>query len=384
MRVFEFEENYNNELVQYLKMCVIGPMRPPTRLASAAPAHLASLEPSAWRPAATAHRDRMLELVHGSLAANGELQQHDPSHPIFNFIFDYYSFDRKMLLRWSPGPHALVRRARQGRGSAREPLIWQGRGWRQTAEGGWYDACETTQPSARRSMRQTAEILRRSAGRAPHLNCYGMHEWAMLYEPAGAPAMVRHQKLPLRLAQGELNGVVESTPLACTHFDAFRFFAPAAAPLNEPQPTLARQAELEQPGCVHSTMDLFRHALRLFPYLPAELLADTLELAVAARVLDMRASPYDLSGVDAPGFDLRAVRVETAHGRKEYQRMQAAVARRAAPLRLRLLRYYDDAIARWDEAEEHELEQCEPTVATSSSSSSAAGAHGAVPVAAGA
>ena len=91
-------------------------------------------------------------------------------------------------------------------------------------------------------------------------------------------------------------------------------------------------------------MDLFKYAAKLHPHLPSSLLADTLELAIAARVLDMRASPYDLRAVDAPGFDLRAVRVETAEGRREYQLEQAAVARRAAPLRRQLLHHYDAAL----------------------------------------
>ena len=160
----------------------------------------------------------------------------------------------------------------------------------------------------------------------------------------------RHQQLPLRLAQPALNRVVESTPIACTHFDAFRFFAPDAAPLNSLQPTREQQAALEQPGCVHASMDLFKYAVKLYPHLPSTLLADTLELAITARVLDMRASPYDLSGVDAPGFDLRAVRIETAAGRKEYQALQASVARCAAPLRQQLLRYYDTALETASEA----------------------------------
>lgn len=75
------------------------------------------------------------------------------------------------------------------------------------------------------------------------------------------------------VSQEEINAVVESIPLACTHFDAIRFFAPAAVPLNtvEPLPTRATQPELEQPGCVHATMDLFRYSLKLWPFLPADL-----------------------------------------------------------------------------------------------------------------
>ena len=117
-----------------------------------------------------------------------------------------------------------------------------------------------------------------------------------------------------------------------------------AVALNTARPTRQAQAEHEQPGCVHASMDLFKYAAKLHPHLPSSLLADTLELAIAARVLDMRASPYDLRAVDAPGFDLRAVRVETAEGRREYQLEQAAVARRAAPLRRQLLHHYDAAL----------------------------------------
>jgi hypothetical protein len=101
-------------------------------------------------------------------------------------------------------------------------------------------------------------------------------------------------------------------------------------------------------------MDLFRYSLKLWPWLPAELLADTLELAVASRVLDMRASPYDLSqwqGGAAGSFDLSPVRIETAEGRKLYQREQSRLASWAQPLRARLLREYDSAIAVWESAE---------------------------------
>ena len=94
----------------------------------------------------------------------------------------------------------------------------------------------------------------------------------MLYQPSSAEGssssssgggdglVSRHQTLPLRVSQGDLNRLVEALPLKCTHYDAFRFFAPPAAPLNgvEPAPSRASQPQLEQPGCVHASMDLFR------------------------------------------------------------------------------------------------------------------------------
>ena len=94
--------------------------------------------------------------------------------------------------------------------------------------------------------------------------------------------------------------------------------------------------------------------IRLFPFVPAELLADSLELAISARVLDMRASPYDLAAYHSPGprgFDLSPVRIETSEGRKDYQRQQAALALRAAPVRARMLAAYEDAIGVWDREE---------------------------------
>ena len=45
-------------------------------------------------------------------------------------------------------------------------------------------------------------------------------------------------------------------------------------------------------------MDLFKYAYQLYPFLSSDLLRDCLTLAVTARKIDMRASPYDVSGVE--------------------------------------------------------------------------------------
>lgn len=44
-------------------------------------------------------------------------------------------------------------------------------------------------------------------------------------------------------------------------------------------------------------MDLFKYAYQLYPFVSSELLRECLELAVKARKVDMRASPYDVSHV---------------------------------------------------------------------------------------
>ena len=43
-------------------------------------------------------------------------------------------------------------------------------------------------------------------------------------------------------------------------------------------------------------MDLYKWSYKLSPLIDSELLLDCLELAAAAREIDMRASPYDLRG----------------------------------------------------------------------------------------
>lgn len=312
-----------------------------SRLPSAVP--LTNLDSTQWRELAALHKERVLSMLGGSL-------QIDPRHPVYNFLFFYYSFDKEILLRYSPGTNVLC----QGVG-VNEPDLWTGRGWQTDGMGRGMMDVSLCKPSMRTAARTAAEVMRRSSARPPHLNCYGLHEWAMLYDPKGQGVARRHQTLPLRVEQHSLNRVVESVPLACTHFDATRFFTAAALPLNtvnNPVPSRAAQPQLEQPGCVHASMDLFRYSLKLWPWVPSVLLADALEVAIAARTLDMRASPYDLSEFDGQGgFDLSPVCIETDQGRKVYQREQAALSHRAAPVRARLLREYQAAIAVWDSDE---------------------------------
>jgi hypothetical protein len=117
-------------------------------------------------------------------------------------------------------------------------------------------------------------------------------------------------------------------PLRCSHFDAYRFFTEHATRRNADVLTRDNQVAEEQPACIHANMDLYKWAFKLGPLVNSELVMDCLELAADARVLDMRASPYDLRDY---GFE--PITVETPAGRAEYVRAQQAVAERAAPLR---------------------------------------------------
>ena len=124
--------------------------------------------------------------------------------------------------------------------------------------------------------------------------------------------------------------MVESHRIACSHFDAFRFFTEPARPLNTLSPGRDDRADYEQPGCLHAGMDLYKHAFRLSPMICSDLVADCFELARDIRVLDMRAAPYDLSGItlDPTGEAWTPIRVETPEGKQEY-----AARRRSTPER---------------------------------------------------
>ena len=90
--------------------------------------------------------------------------------------------------------------------------------------------------------------------------------------------------------------------------------------------------EVEQPGCIHANMDLYRWAYGAMPWIGSDLLWESFELAIELRVLDMQASPYDLRD-----FGLEPVRVETDERRVEYRLRQRELAERAGGLRSKLI-----------------------------------------------
>ena len=75
------------------------------------------------------------------------------------------------------------------------------------------------------------------------------------------------------------------------------------------------------------------------PLIPSELVADAFELAWDIRILDMRAAPYDLSGItlDPHGEHWTPVPIETPEGKAEYVALQREFSERGAPIRQRLI-----------------------------------------------
>lgn len=275
------------------------------------------LEEATWQARRAAHEARVDAWVEPHL----ERRRRGEKHPVEDFLFSYYSQRPAALRRWHPGYGVALAGE-----SAREYADLKGYGGS--------PAGVTVTDGHVRAQRSLLETLHRlltaTASRPAQLGCFGMHEWAMVYRLGQSE--VRHPSWPLRLGPEGTDAVVESHRIACSHFDAFRFFTDPARPRNVLSPGRDDRHAFEQPGCLHAGMDLYKHAFRLSPTVPSELVADCFALARDIRVHDMRASPYDLADL---GYS--PVAVETPEGKHEYVAAQRRFAERGAPLRARLV-----------------------------------------------
>jgi hypothetical protein len=276
------------------------------------------LDEPEWRERTAAHEAR----VDSATAAHLARRRDHRKHPVEDFLFTYYSFKPAQLRRWHPGAGTALA------GAAEAPHT----DWRFYAvEAGLVHVDVEAFTAARGdTLRFVRELLVRTAGRPARFGCFGLHEWAMVYRLD--PSDVRHSGWPLRLGASGTDAVVESHQVACSHFDAYRFFTPAAQPLNALAPTRETQTALEQPGCLHAGMDLYKWAHKLVPAVSSDIVMDCFELARDIRALDMRAAPYDLREL---GYE--PVRIETAEGKAEYAAAQRGFSVRGQALRARLV-----------------------------------------------
>ncbi len=285
-----------------------------------------------WTGRARAHAERADALT----AVWREAHERGAKHAIEDFLFTYYPTRLGQLRRWHPGAGVVLEVRPDD-----ERL-----GWR------WYRPVAL--PDARTgvtldvaaflaergdAVRYVRALVGATAGRPGTFGCFGLHEWAMVYRDAAAGRDHRHP-LPLRLGHDGTDAVVEGHRVTCSHFDAYRFFTPEARDANQLRPTRERQPAMEQPGCLHANMDLYKWALKLGPAVPGELLLDCFELARDIRYTDMAASPYDVSA-----YGVEAVAIETTEGKAEYVRRQRGFAERSQRLRARLVAGCDAVLA---------------------------------------
>jgi hypothetical protein len=299
------------------------PHAPDSALPAAA---MAPLPPDEWRARARQH----LERVQRWTRPWRERRSLGESHPVHDFLFEYYMYSTGRLETWHPAPHESLEDTPEARVHFGGPTY-------RAADGRIVRDISALAPRRREAIAEARQLLVATRERPASFGCFGMHEWAMVYRGHD----VRHAGIaPLRLRQAEIDAFVERRPIVCSHFDAFRFFAPEARPLNRVPLTRASRMEREQPGCVHTNMDLYRWAYSAMPWIGSDLLWACFELAAALRTLDMQASPYDLRA-----FGFAPVCVETSDGRDEYQRRQRALAERARVLRDRLIDVLGDALS---------------------------------------
>lgn len=245
------------------------------------------------------------------------------AHPVADFLFVYYNNSPARLRRWHPGPGVRLLDA-----AGSEHATW--RHYRVDTDGSVELDVDSFVAQRGSTVRFVRELLEATLSRPAFTGCFGLHEWAMVYRLDQDE--VRHDRWPLRLGARGTDEVVEAHQVRCSHYDAFRFFTAEASGRNALQPTRSTQLTMEQPGCLHAGMDVYKWCFKLAPAVPGNLTLDAFELAADIRTLDMQASPYDLSGLG-----LEPIRIETAEGKREYASAQKDFTDRSNTLRRRLL-----------------------------------------------
>ena len=279
-----------------------------------------------WQQQQTRHQRVIAEIVDPYLSK----KQQQESDPVLDFLFEYYAFRPSHLKRWTPGSGIFLEDATpQSAPNISELSI--------TDKGVWLDPRGFPE-NRKRGARWMYSLLQNTRQNKPSFGCFGMHEWAMVYKADS----VRHNQYPLRMPMDELAEFVESRPLVCTHYDAFRFFTKPAKPMNKFELSQESFNKTEQAGCLHTNIDLYKWAFKLFPWIGSDIIRKAFLLAVETRRIDMKASPYDLRS-----RGLEPIKIETEAGRMEYIKHQKDIHKRSQPIREQLIRQYERLISKF-------------------------------------
>lgn len=274
------------------------------------------LLPEVWHELREEHREKVFPWITPRL----ERRSRHESHPVDDFLFEYYPISTNKLLTWHPGFGFLL--------AANETEFDQ------FPVGAYEFADDRIQlrdewlAKNQEAATGLIDFLAKTQERSIRSGCFGLHEWAMVLGTED----VRHEKWPLRLSQEQIRATIDEVGLRCTHFDAFRFFTPIAVPLNPLQLTPVDRNEVEQPGCLHANMDLYKHAQRFAPIVGSKIICDSFALAKDIRTVDMQTAPYDLADLG-----VTPIPVETQAGRDEFAKLQIGFAQRAQLIRTDLI-----------------------------------------------
>ena len=242
-------------------------------------------------------------------------------HPVEDFLWEYYPYSPARLRRWTPGADTALNGVIDG-----DPLP-QGFA---SVDGMHQFHADALQTKVRERLRtDTAWVLglqQQTHQRAASFGCFGLHEWAMVLDQT--PDQIRHTTWELRISPRQLSDTIENLGLRCTHFDAWRFFTPRAAAMNPVALSRQSQPGMDQPGCLHANMDLYKWSMRLQPLVPSSFVRAAFDLARRIRTVDMRASPYDFQALGLEPID-----IEAAAGRAQFIEWQRGFSAEAQQLR---------------------------------------------------
>ena len=271
-----------------------------------------------WQQLAEKHRIKVKQWTVPYRRRKASHQQ----HPVLDFLFTYYPFSLGKLEQWHPGYGIQLECDKK------RPERYQTKHYQQL-ESIVSLSTDALSDKELARLQWIHNLLCLTQTRTPNFACHGLHEWAMVYQGQD----IRHREsTPLRLAQDEIDHLVSTRTITCSHFDAYRFFSPGALTLNKLKPTLDGRQDSEQCGCLHTNMDLYKWAYKSSPWISSDLLRETLFFAIEAREVDMRASPYDLTDYDYP-----PIPIETQEGRRQYEAEQLALYQKGLPLREKLI-----------------------------------------------
>lgn len=242
--------------------------------------------------------------------------------PVHDFLFTYYLCSPQKLKQWVPSFQEVL----LVEDHCLQDYPWLKEQWFRCRENKLFLNLDLIPDHTKYITKFIHQLCCNIQQRAARYGCFGLHEWAMVYK--ASPDTIRHSGFKLRISPEAIKDFVDSQALCCTHYDAFRFFTPEARPLNMYTPAIETRLDLEQGGCVHANMDIYKWAVKLWPWIGSDFISKAFLLAVEGRELDMRASPYDLHEEGYP-----PICIETEDGRKEYQKEQQLYAQKAARLR---------------------------------------------------
>ena len=173
--------------------------------------------------------DEHLRAVDALTADHLDRRRRGRPHPVVDFLFTYYRTSVGTIRRWHPGPGLLLEGAERG-----ERAQW--RHYRAETVAGHRGLVVDADSVRRRRgehLDRARAVVTATLSRPGVTDCFGLHEWAMLYG-TGSDG-IRHQQVPLRVSHERIDEVVRARGVKCTHFDAFRFFTESARPFNTRQ-----------------------------------------------------------------------------------------------------------------------------------------------------